>query len=92
MPIKIMGVDHWRCPRRPIYEDPASFAYWLQAYRNYKNGILPEPGAFMQQAAIAVQVFNILDRAYNKVEQFHRDKQSRHGQDGGGGRRVSSRG
>lgn len=76
IPQIIDGQEEWRCPRRPILEQPAEFGYYLKLYRQYRLGVLPESGAMMEQAEYIMRVFDILDVVYAEVdEQLNPKKQ-----------------
>ena len=77
MPLKFMGEETRRCPRRPIYEDPASFSYWLRLYRNYTLGMLPEEGGILDQTSMATEVFKLLDNAYARVREHNEGEQAK---------------
>ena len=74
IPTTVMGVDHWRCLRRPVLDDPRGFSYWLRLFHNFRQGFLPEPGAYMEQSALVLDVFYFLDSVYGKIEEFRREQ------------------
>ncbi len=77
LPIKLNGEEQLRCPRRPVLEQPEGFRFWLRHYRNYDKGILPDPGAWNDQASMTVEVFSILDYAYSRVEEHRASERER---------------
>lgn len=63
MPLRIDGEDHYRCPRRPIYEDPESFSELFFLWGGYNKGFLPEPGGIYSQPAVLVEHFKTIEGA-----------------------------
>ena len=77
LPLKLNGEELWRCPRRPVLEDPDGFRFWLRQYRNFQNGVLPDPGSWLEQASMTVEVFGVLDYAYSRVEEHRASERER---------------
>ena len=71
-----MGERHYTCPRRPLLDQPREFSYWLSLFRDYRKGMWPERGARLDQAAVVLQMFLIMDSTYAMIEE-HRMEQSR---------------
>lgn len=90
--VKILGQEYKRCPRRPVLDHPDRFAYWLQLYRNYKRGVMPEPGSYMEQSYVVLRVFNILDAIYGRIDEYRDQERARKNNPSGGGGKFSSRG
>jgi hypothetical protein len=63
LPIRIGHEEVWRCPRRPIKDDPGYWRRLLFFYGMYKKGHLPDPGAVSEQSNKAMQLFGVLDDA-----------------------------
>jgi len=61
LPIRIADEEVWRCPRRPVKDDPGYWRRLLFFYGMYKKGHLPDPGAVALQSNKAMQLFAILD-------------------------------
>ena len=61
LPIRIDGEEVWRCPRRPIKDDPGYWRRLLFFYGMFKKGHLPDPGAVSEQSNKAMQMFAIVD-------------------------------
>ena len=61
LPIRIDGEEVWRCPRRPIKDDPGYWRRLLFFYGMYRKGHLPDPGAVSEQSNKAMQLFAIVD-------------------------------
>jgi hypothetical protein len=73
----LMGEVQTRCPRRPLLEHPREFSYWLDLYRDYKNGILPDEGGRLAQAAIVLEMFQIMDHTYYLIEEYKDQQRKR---------------
>ena len=81
IPLVIDDEEIWRCPRRPIKDEPAYWSRLLFAYGFYKKGILPDAGALTDQSNKAVMLFGVIDDISQecvdvKIER-ERDKGSR---------------
>ena len=74
MPIRIDDEEVWRCPRRPVKDDPVYWQRLLFYYGMFKKGHLPDPGAVSEQSNKAMQLFALLDDA---VADCSREKASR---------------
>jgi hypothetical protein len=61
LPLAIDGEDVWRCPRRPLKDDPAYWDRLLWFYGLYKKGHLPDPGGVTEQSHKAMELFRILE-------------------------------
>ena len=96
VPVSIMGEDSYRCPRRPILEDSAAFSYYLRLYRQYRQGTMPEPGGMLEQCALTMDIFSVLDQVYYEVEKHQAEERhkerNRNQFPGQVGSSVSSRG
>lgn len=69
LPLKIDGEEAWRCPRRPIKDDPAGWERLMFYFGLFKKGHLVDDGAITGQSAYCMKVFRILDAMVNEVEQ-----------------------
>lgn len=68
-PVKILGREHHRCPRRPVKDDPRFF-YWVsRAYRDYQAGVLPHAGGLYDQPNLLVECLEVVDRVKALVAQ-----------------------
>lgn len=76
MPVYMMGEEHKTCPRRPLLDQPREFTYWLALFRDYRKGMWPEQGARLDQAAVVLQMFQIMDGVYATIEE-HRNNEAR---------------
>lgn len=63
LPLTVDGEDIFRCPRRPILEEPVYFSAVFRAYGDYQRGILPENGGVLDQPARLLQSFRVIDEA-----------------------------
>jgi hypothetical protein len=60
LPLTIDGEDTYRCPRRPIKDDPRFWARLMEYYGHYKNGFLPGPGGLDQQSARGMALLSMM--------------------------------
>jgi hypothetical protein len=74
LPLRIDHEEVFRCPRRPIKDDPGYWRRLLFFYGMFKKGHLPDPGAVSEQSNKAMQLFALLDDA---VADCNREKASR---------------
>lgn len=61
IPLRIDSEEVYRCPRRPIKEDPQYWDKLLFYFGMYKKGHLPDPGSVSEQSNKIMQVFRIVD-------------------------------
>jgi hypothetical protein len=82
------GEAHTVCPRRPLFDQPREFGYWLGIYRDWKKGILPEAGARMDQSAYVLEMVSIMDGVYATVQEAMEQEAEKNARRGGaaGGR------
>lgn len=76
-----------RCPRRPFLDDPQWYNEILRSYRYAQEGMLTEPGTWLDQGAMLVAAFSILDVAVAEAREKQSDKkrgQARAVSQGGG--------
>ena len=69
LPLRIDHEEVFRCPRRPIKDDPAFWTRLLFYYGMFKKGHLPDPGAVSEQSARAMQLFALVDDAVALCQQ-----------------------
>lgn len=93
-----MGEKQLRCPRRPIYEDPALWSemFWLHA--KYTEGMLPEEGALLSQPYKLYRYLRLIDgiratlqREEREDAEKKRQREARKGRTSHKGRRGSGR-
>jgi len=88
LPLRIDHEEVFRCPRRPIKDDPAFWRRLLFYYGMFKKGHLPDPGAVAEQSARAMQLFGLLEDAVAMCQQElaarDRQAQAKCGLPGGG--------
>lgn len=71
------GYEEWyQCPRRPLLDDPEFFTAVSRLYSIKGEGFLPFPGSYMEQPALLVQSWGVLDRTVAEVQRFI-DKKSK---------------
>lgn len=67
----------------------------MAIYKEYRKGNYPEPGAYMEQAAVVIRVLQLMDAVYGEIQK-HREDEARRKQwkNGQGANRsvISSRG
>lgn len=70
------GVEHRRCPRRPILDDPGLYGDVFYQYRQKEKGFLPEAGGLMDQPAVLVQAWQEIDRTLSAIDQYKKDEEA----------------
>ena len=87
LPLRIDHEEVFRCPRRPIKDDPDYWRRLLFFYGMYKKGHLPDPGAVSEQSNKAMQLFGLVDDAVALCQQElaarDRQRQGKSGWPGG---------
>jgi hypothetical protein len=79
VPLMLGDQEWYRCPRRPILDDPKFFVEAIR-YRNIReSGFLPFPGAYCHQPNLLTEVWAEMDYALGEVDKMkaHRDKMRR---------------
>lgn len=71
------GVNHKRCPRRPILENVRWFNTIINAYNAYKNGFLPHEGGMQWQAAKFASIMTIVDATVHDCDEQLREIEQR---------------
>lgn len=61
IPLDIDGEQVWRCPRRPIKDDPAFWHSMMTSYAQYRHGHLPAPGGTDQQPNKLMALISLLN-------------------------------
>jgi len=59
--------EWWRCPRRPVKDDPALFYEVSRLWSMREKGFLPYPGSYLEQPAVLVECWDIVDRAIAEI-------------------------
>lgn len=74
LPLTIDGKLEWRCPRRPIKDDPLYWQRLLFHYALFKDGHLPDEGAVASQSFKAMSLFGIVADTTGECEQDKLDQ------------------
>jgi len=62
LPLSVDGEETWACPRQDLKRRPREWNTMLFYYGFYKQkGLLPQPGAIMDQSNKAMSVFRVFD-------------------------------
>jgi hypothetical protein len=80
-PLELDGELHFRCPRRPLLEEPQKWGrvFWL--YRQFDRGMLPEEGALLSQPHKLMRYFEILEVSKSNAEaEQQKQERRKHGQ------------
>ena len=67
-----------RCPKRLFLDHPDDMSEVLWYYSNYKRGLLPVAGGLLDQPALLMEMFKVIDSAMNAIE-IERSKEGRGG-------------
>ncbi|WP_349621641.1 hypothetical protein [Azospirillum argentinense] len=73
----IDGEQHFRCPRRPILEDPEGFREVFRVYRAYQKGFLPELGGLEAQAAKLTRALDLIEVTTTQCEEQRQAEDAR---------------
>lgn len=68
MPIRIDGEEWFRCPRRPLKDDPRWWEEFLALFAMYKKGFLPEHGGVQDQPHFLVQAMHTFEGAVAQAD------------------------
>ena len=63
LPVAVDGEDSWACPRQDLKRHATEWHRMLLYYGFYRKGHMPQPGAVMDQANKAMEVFRVFDDA-----------------------------
>lgn len=55
------GSEWWGCPRRPIKDAPEAWGALIGHLKRYRAGVLPDDGAWAQQAVKLARQIELLD-------------------------------
>ena len=64
IPIIINGENHFRCPLRPLLEEPAWVQRVLFFYSFYKDQQYPDPGTFYDQSSRYLMLMQVVENAF----------------------------
>lgn len=66
----------YKLKRCPIKEVTSEGLEYLEAYKFYKNGLLPMPGGWLDQAQTFIEAIRIIETEAGKIEkQIKREQQ-----------------
>lgn len=68
IPLQMDGEDLWRCPRRPIFEEPDLWNEMLLLYGQYQEGRFPDDGGLNSQPAKYLLVMQAMSSAQAEAE------------------------
>jgi hypothetical protein len=68
LPVKIDGKDQWRCPVRPMLDDPREYGYIMNTLGHYRQGFLPYAGGIQDQPYLLMQYMVIALDQVSKCE------------------------
>jgi hypothetical protein len=57
-----------RCPRRLLLDQPQDVAEVFWWYQNYRRGLLPVDGGLLDQPALLMECFSVIDSAIATYE------------------------
>lgn len=77
IPLQIDDEEVWRCPRRPIKDDPVYWQRLLLFWKHYKEGHLPDAGPITRQSFRALTLFGVMDDTMVDVEKAKADEANR---------------
>ena len=60
LPLTIDGELVWRCPRRPLKDDPTYWQRLLLHYDLFRDGHLPDEGGVSSQSFKAISLFGVV--------------------------------
>ena len=61
LPMTVDGEESWACPRQDLKRRGPEWHRMLLYYGMYRKGHLPQPGAVMDQANKAIELFRVFD-------------------------------
>jgi hypothetical protein len=87
LPADIDGEQTFACPRQPLHQNPVYWQRLFLFYGMYKQGLLPQSGAVIDQSNKAIEVFRILDDVNQHCDKALEDRAAlRRNRDRGGPR------
>lgn len=61
-------IGQYKLNRCPLKEITSEGLEYLEAYKFYKNGVLPMPGGWLNQAQTFIQAIGIIETEIGKIE------------------------
>lgn len=77
LPLKLDDEEHWRCPRRPVKDDPGFFRRLFFFHGLYKKGQLPAKGGVVDQSDRMMNLLRLVDHAEDEVRAELQERQRR---------------
>lgn len=74
-PVVMAGEEYYRCPLRPLYENPDKLPEIIWYYRSYNKGFLPVEGGLLDQPHKLLSCIKVIDKAYNMAEAEKAEKE-----------------
>jgi hypothetical protein len=71
---EIEGKIPERCPKRLFLDQPEDMAEIFWWYGNYKKGLLPVGGGILDQPALMMELFMVIDGAVATIEHDQMEK------------------
>jgi hypothetical protein len=68
IPVMVGDKQMFRCPRRPIKDNPDLYRELFRTYKAYAKGMLPEAGGLQNQPAALMESFSIIDGTLAEIE------------------------
>lgn len=69
LPMTLDGVEIFRCPRRPLLDDPQFFNLIFSTYRHYKDGFLPVSGGILDQAPKMMRAMSAMSTVLEELRE-----------------------
>ncbi len=68
VPLVMDGENVWRCPRRPIKDDPKYWEKLLFHYQLFRDGYLTDGGSIMDQSFKAITLFGAVQDIQSEAD------------------------
>lgn len=69
VPYQLDGEDFYRCPRRPIYEEPEMWSEVLSSFYDYQANRYPEAGGMQDQPYQYLELMRVMSSAKYEAEE-----------------------
>ena len=74
IPCNINGEELYRCPNRPLLDDPVYYNELFLVFGWYKKGFFPDDGTYLDQPNKLVECFSIIDYTHKQIEKHLEEK------------------